>query len=300
MGNPLRYILSSLTILWLTLSASHAAFPVGDHAVIIRIDDIQDYGSPSPYALPEKMVLQYHIDNRIPALISIIPARFGKDPQLIDQIKEGITLGIFTVGIHGWLHEPFDSLSQDMQTAKMRYGKSRLEEVLGTKVLAFVPPYAKFNNDTIRALARNGLTLMSSSIYEGDIPREEDDILFIPQTVTTAEADPGTDTWTQLQFESITRQIEESWASYGAAILVIHPRQFIDESGDDRWKTYVQVIEWIQANDGEILRREPSNPKEQLNFNPFMISVGIFAGMVSTLLVAFKVSSKRKDKKSRY
>jgi len=295
-GNTIKGALSSFVFLLLAFSMNHALFPVRERAVIIRIDDMQDYGQPSSYAPPEKMALQYHVSERIPALLSIIASRFGNDPQLIDQIQEGLRLGIFTIAIHGWHHQPLINLSQAEQISEMQRGKNRLETVLGIKVLSFVPPYNKFNDATVEALKKNGLTLMSAAIYEGDVPREEDGIMFIPQTVTTAEVEFQTDSWTPLSFESIIKQIEESWNSYGVAIVVIHPRQFVGADEKDRWETYIQVIQWIRANEGKIIRPEPPNPKTG-NLDPFLLSAGLFCGMVSTLLIAFNWSAKRKSGK---
>jgi len=291
--------LGSFMFLLLTFSMSHALFPVGERAVIIRIDDIQDYGQTPSYALQEKMVLQYHISEGIPALLSIITSRFGSDPQLIDQIQEGLRRGIFTIAIHGWHHQPFTNMSQAEQISDMQIGKNRLEEAFGIKVLSFVPPYAKFNEATIEALKKNGLTLMSAATYEGDIPREENGIIFIPQTVTTAEVDSETDSWTPLSFESIIKQIEESWNIYGVAVVVIHPRQFVGSDEEDKWGTYIRVIQWIGANGGKIIRPEPPespSPKTG-NLDTFLLSVGLFTGMVSTLLIAFNWSAKRKSGK---
>ncbi|MEM3004570.1 MAG: DUF2334 domain-containing protein [Candidatus Bathyarchaeia archaeon] len=265
----------------MSLSTTHALFPVGDRAVVIRIDDVQDYGQPSPYSEPEKRLLQHHIDEQIPALISIIPTRFGKDPQLVDQIKVGLELNIFTVAIHGWHHEDFSNLTKDVQSEKMRYGKSRLETILGVEVLAFVPPYDKFNSETVTALRRSGLTLISSSTYEGDIPRQEDGIVFLPRTVTTAEVVSQSDTWTPLPLESVTKQIEESWVSYGVAVIVVHPRQFISENGEDRWSTYIRLLEWIHMNRGRLVQAEPPHPKKTpVQLDSLLVSVGLFSGMV--------------------
>jgi len=289
--------IAAFILLSLTFSTIHSLFPVGDRAVIIRIDDVQTYDQPSSYAQPEKMLLQYHITEGIPALVSIIPTRFDKDPQLVDQIKEGTNQGIFTIAVHGWHHEPFTNLSRTVQAESMQYGKNRLEAILGSQVLAFVPPYDKFNRDTIAALKISGLTLMSSATYEGDIPREEDGIVFIPQTVTSAEVVQQTDSWNLVPLTSITQQIESSWVSYGVAVIVIHPRQFYDEKGEDRWSAYIQMIEWIQQNQGKIIRAEPPRPTINLRLDPFLLSVGIFTGLVSTLLIAFNLSSKRNARK---
>lgn len=287
-----------LVLVSMSLSTSQALYPVGERVVMIRIDDIQDYGMPSPYAEPEKTLLQYHLTKRIPALLSVIASRFGNDPQLTDQMREGLNQGIFTVGIHGWRHEPFTNLTLNAQISEMQRGKNRLEAIFGTEILCFIPPYNRFNQDTIEALKENGLTVMSSATYEGDIPRKEDGILFIPQTVTTAEVIPDTDAWRQRPLKSITEQIEDSWISYGVAVIVLHPRQFVGSDQEDRWNTYIEVLEWIQSNHGRIVRPEPPTYVKPYRFDSLLLSVGIFGGLTSALIIAFNVSSRRKNEKS--
>lgn len=294
----MKEILAVLLIASLTFSPNQALFPVGERAVVIRIDDVQDYGEPSLYARPEKVLLQYHIEHGIPAMLSIIPTRFGEDPQLVDQVKEGLARRIFTVAIHGWHHTSFINLSRSAQVSELQYGKNKLENILDASVLAFVPPYSEFNQDTIYAVRTNGLTLMSSSIYVGDIPRQEDGVAFLPQTVTTA-AVVQNDTWALLPFESVTQEIKNSWDLYGVAVIVVHPRQLVGSGSEDRWLTYVNIIEWIAANQGSIIRFEPQTPETKKNIDPFLISVGIFAGLTSTLLIAFNVSAGRSNRKAK-
>ena len=289
----MRIAFAALVLLSILFSSSHALYPVGSRAVIIRIDDVQDYAQPSPYALPEKTTLQYHIDQRMPALVSVIASRFGNDPQLVDQIKEGLNMGVFTVALHGWHHSYFDNLSLTEQTADLQRGKNRLEAVLGIQVLSFVPPYAKFNDQTISAMKESGFTLFSSATYEGDVPREENGLTFIPQSVTTAEVEFNTDNWRQLPIESIAKQINESWDSYGVAVVVVHPRQFIGPDGETMLKAYAQLLDWIQNEGGKIVHVQPKSVAKKYIFDPFMISVGIFGGLTSTLLIAFNLSARR-------
>ena len=294
----MKEILTILLIASLTISSSQALFPVGERAVVIRIDDVQDYGEPSLYARPEKALLQYHIDHGIPAMLSVIPTRFGLDPQLVDQAKEGLTQEIFTIAIHGWHHASFANLSRSAQVSEIQYGKNKLDQILDANVLAFVPPFNEFNQDTIYAVKTDGLTLISSSVYAGDIPRKEDGIAYLPQTVTTATVVQN-DTWALSSFESVTQEIRNSWDLYGVAVIVVHPRQLIASGSEDRWQTYANIIEWIAANQGSIIRFEPSTPETKNSFNPFLISVGIFTGLTSTLIIAFNVSARRTNRQAK-
>ncbi len=292
----MKEILAVLLIASLALTSNSALFPVGGRALVIRIDDVQDYGEPSLYARPEKTLLQYHIEHGIPAMLAIIPTRFGEDPQLVDQVKNGVARNIFTVAMHGWRHISLANLSRSAQISELQYGKNKLETILGTNVLGFVPPYNEFNQDTIYAVRTNGLTLMSSSVYVGDVPRQEDGIAFLPQTVTTA-AVAQNDTWDLVPFESVIQEIKDSWDLYGVAVIVLHPRQLVGPNNEDRWMSYVNIIEWIVANQGNIIRFEPPTPKR--NIDPFLISVGIFSGLTSTLLIALNVSTGRSNRKAK-
>jgi hypothetical protein len=115
----------------------------------------------------------------------------------------------------------------------------------------------------------------------------------MPQTVTTAEVIPETDTWNQLSLESITEQTKNSWTIYGCAILVIHPRQFFGPDSEARWNTYYQVLDWIQSNQGRIVHPEPPRPETPHQYDSLLLSMGIFVGLTSTLLIAFNMSSKK-------
>jgi peptidoglycan/xylan/chitin deacetylase (PgdA/CDA1 family) len=278
----------------LALSSSHALYPVGSRVVVIRIDDIQDYDPASSSARAQEMLLQYHIDHNVPALLAIIGSNFGKQPRLIDQIQKGVQKGIFTIAIHGWNHMPYPAMSPSAQITDMKYAKNRLEAIFGIEISAFVPPYSNFTDATIDAMKQNHVVLISSSSYLGDIPREENGIVYIPETVETANVNLKTDSWVPVPFESIVSQIQRSWSSYGLAVALIHPRQFTGEDEADRWNIYVRMTEWIQSNDGTIIRAESTEQKMGYTLDPFLLIVVVFAGLVSTFLVILNVSARRK------
>jgi peptidoglycan/xylan/chitin deacetylase (PgdA/CDA1 family) len=298
-------LLVMVILLWLTVPSS-ALFAPGDRQAVIRIDDIQDYGGLPDFALAQQTVLQYHVDSRTPALLAIIASRFGTEPQLIDQIKTGLNLKVFSIGLHGWHHERMTNLTMADQVSQLKLGKNRVEAALGIEVRTLVPPYGDFDKDTIEAMKTVGFTMMSSAVFEGDLPREEGGILYIPQTVTSATVDLSTDSWVPLTVEEIRAQIVDSWDKYGVATMVIHPRQFLTADGVwslERWDIYLRIIQWIQANEGSLMiptppSPQPSQPPPWSNINPFFLSVAAFTGLTSTLLIAFNISARRKRRRA--
>lgn len=270
--------------------------------MVIRIDDIQDYQSIPEFTGPEYKVLQYQIDRHIPSLVALIMSRFGTDPHLLQLIRTGYGSGIFLLGNHGWHHDLFNNESASVQTQELGYAENRLQSLFGIHVLTFIPPYGGYDSNTIAAMKANQMTLISAtSDYDQSMLLEQDGILYFPQTVTTAEVDPGTDSWIPRSIDSITGQISASWDAWGVAVVVIHPRQFVDVNGtwvDSRWNIYTQMVDWVKANQGTfLLPTPPSPPVKQANVNAFLVSVGLFSGITSTLIIAFNISSKRSKQK---
>jgi peptidoglycan/xylan/chitin deacetylase (PgdA/CDA1 family) len=278
------------------------SFVPGNRVTVIRIDDIQDYPDSPGWDYAEKTVLQYQMSADVPALLAVIASRFGTDQNLISEIKSGLNSGVFYVGEHGWHHDTdFSNLSLGDQSTQMQYAKARIQTVLGFQTLAFIPPYNLYSSTTIEAMKKDGLTLISSASYTGDIPRMEGGIMYLPQTVTTANVDNQSDIWDPVSLDSITKQITDSWSSFGIAVVVIHPRQFIDQSGawsNDRWQIYLDTIAWLKNSNADIVKVDPPSPPivSGYNYNPLLISVVIFSGLTSSLLIAFNLSSKRSKK----
>jgi peptidoglycan/xylan/chitin deacetylase (PgdA/CDA1 family) len=278
-----------MILLSLALSSSHVLYPVGSKVVIIRIDDIQDWNPTSQYYQTQTMLLQYHIDHQVPALLALIGSAFGNQPQLIDMVKQGIQQNIFTIAVHGWKHVPYPSMSPSAQIADMGYAKNRLEAIFGVPVSAFVPPFSNFTDATIDAMKKNHVSLISSATYLGDSPREEDGITHIPETVTTANVNLKNNSWVPVSFESVVEQIQDSWNRYGLAVVLTHPMQFNGQDKGEPWNIYLRVMEWIQSNRGTIVPAEHSN--SEMGHTAVLLIVVVSVAIVSALLIMLR----RKD-----
>ena len=302
---PRITIVTLSLLVMLCLTSTQVAAPMftsGQHAVIIRIDDIQDYESIPEFIGPEYRILQYTIDQHVPTSVAIITSRFGTNAHLIDLIKTGFNQEIFLLGNHGWHHDLYNNRSRTQQIQELGYAENRLQTIFGVHVLTFIPPYGGYNDDTIAAMKSNDMTLISpTSEYSQDMSLEKDGVLYLPQTVTTAEVDPGTDSWIPRSLRSITDQISASWEAFGVAVIVIHPRQFVDVNNtweDARWNVYTQMIDWTKANQGTFIIPTPPAPlPKPSNINPFLTSVAVFSGLTTSLLIALNVSSKRSKRK---
>ncbi len=293
----MKMLLFLLLALSVTTTPTSIQFVAGERAVVIRIDDIQDYAKQPGFADPEYTVLQYHIDNRIPTLISIVAGNFGTDRRLVNLTREGLKAGVFEIGIHGWHHVPVANQSETQQLADINRAETLFSSIFGIRVLALVPPDGGFNHGTIDAMQATGLTILSASGRGGGHPGEVfNGIVYFPETVRTAEVNASSKSWILVPMQSIASQISGSWASYGMAVVVIHPRQFVDEAGkwsENKWIAYRRMIDWIKAKGGTIVLPNPAEPKPQSSLNPFLIPVAIFSGLTSAILFTFTLRARR-------
>jgi peptidoglycan/xylan/chitin deacetylase (PgdA/CDA1 family) len=285
-----------LLVSWLLLVNS-VFLQTDQRGVVIRIDDVEDLERGHPFAEAQRRVLEYQIEQRIPALIAIIASEFGSDKELLEIVKRGIQAGVLIPAIHGWYHEPpLSDLTSEEQLSQIRMAREWLESVLGVQVKALVPPFGKFNSATIDAARKTNITLISSSIFEGDTPRLENGILFIPETVSTAEVDFETDSWVPHTLGSMIDQIKQSWTQFGTATVVIHPRQFLDMNqtwDKTRWNLYTQMIEWTHSNvDGQIIRADDARPIGKKNSNLDWFLIGGVTVAIPILVVVYRSRNK--------
>ena len=291
----------SIFVLVLSFTAAPVSTPVaaGQRAVVIRIDDIQDHAEKPSLTDPEFTVLHYHLDNRIPALLSIIAGKFGTNQRLIDLIRIGLKAGIFEIGIHGWYHDAVTNQSETQQMNDIKRAENSFSSIFGIRVLALVPPSGRYNQATIEAMHATGLTLLSASVVESGVHPGDvvNGIAYFPETVRTAEVNATSKSWVIVPMQSVTSQISGSWAAYGLAVAVMHPRQFVDVAGkwsEEKWNSYIQMVEWVKANQGSFVLPKPSVPKEQSNLNPLFIPVALVFGITSSIMMPLIVGVKGK------
>jgi peptidoglycan/xylan/chitin deacetylase (PgdA/CDA1 family) len=281
------------------LLANSTFLQINQPTVVIRIDDIQDLEQGSTFAEAQTMVLGYHIEQNIPALLAIIPSDFGSDKELLETVRRGVQLGIFTAAIHGWYHEPLTDFTPAEQLAQIRMAQEKLESLLGVGVSALVPPYGDFNDATIDAAKKTNLTLISSSIYSGDIPRIDGGLLFIPETVSTAEVDATKNDWVSDSLKTIIDQTQQSWTQYGTATIVVHPRQFLDANqtwDKARWNLYLQTLEWIRLEGSQIVKADDARPIAKKNSNLTWFLIGGFSVAMPVLAIVYRFRSKARSK----
>lgn len=129
------------------------------NCVAFRFSNVQDY-----YLDEVQVSLLNLFDSRnIPLTIAVSGDSIGDDSNVVDSIKEKLLKGNLLLANRGWELTDFTELTEQQQHDSISNTNKKLVEVFGQNSSAFIAPYNKFNDDTIKVLRENGITYLSSN-----------------------------------------------------------------------------------------------------------------------------------------
>jgi peptidoglycan/xylan/chitin deacetylase (PgdA/CDA1 family) len=188
--------------------------------VVIRIDDVQDYA----FRDAQLFLLRYHLENKMPTSLAVIPDLLESDSELLTQISESLRIGS-EVSAHGWSHEDLSKLSMIEQEWALGEAKSALMQLFGANTTVLVPPMFGYNNETLMAMRNTGFEVLSSAIDLQAPMRRPDGIVTLPATVEYSDFVDGK--WVSKSVQGLMREVDLSVERYGYAVLVIHPQELM-------------------------------------------------------------------------
>ncbi len=143
------------------LPVSNEAFGITNpcKCVIFRLDDIQDRYLDAV----QIKIMDLFLSRGEHLTIGLVMHHFGNDTLILNKISEGHKKGLFELALHGWEHKNYSTLSEQEQKSSLYKANERMQMIFGKTSDIFIPPYNKFNNDTLNAIKELGIKIMSSS-----------------------------------------------------------------------------------------------------------------------------------------
>jgi len=107
--------------------------------------------------------------------------------EKLDALVRYQELGVIEIALHGFSHQTirshdyteFEGLAPSEQSDRLSRGVSVLRAA-GLEVRAFVPPWNRYDEHTLRALGSNGLEIISSDVF--GTSESGDSLRFVPET----------------------------------------------------------------------------------------------------------------------
>jgi peptidoglycan/xylan/chitin deacetylase (PgdA/CDA1 family) len=225
------------------------------NCIVFRLDDIQDYWLNSV----QSAVMDLFMSKGQNLSLGLIMHIVGNDSKIVDKIKTGLDKGLFELDAHGWDHINYTKLSQNEQKQSLNNASMKMEKMFGTNPAVFIPPFDTFNNDTLSAMKKLGMNIISSGLPEEsrfdqnrsifianhvginnskmlaqklldnemkkDMNNKPASVVYhLPGTIFFKDFQNGK--WVKTPVDDILSNSSRNIAKYGYAIVVLHPQDF--------------------------------------------------------------------------
>jgi peptidoglycan/xylan/chitin deacetylase (PgdA/CDA1 family) len=241
-----KFIGCSLLLLVITLFP-HFHFPYEGHGldasqycncVVFRLDDIP-YDDPRVYDERSRINIDLAIMNVFIAKnqsvsLALVMHLIDQNPILLKNVLGGHRKGLFELALHGWDHVDYSNLSEMKQENSLLKANKKMEYLFGKPSSIFIPPFYSYNNNTLDAMKRLGIKIISAShgsdkgYDEYSLPnktKNTDQIYHLPQSASF-------ETWQgeipiRTPIKQILKDVDSNIAKRGYAVITIHPQSFM-------------------------------------------------------------------------
>ena len=232
---PYTILTSLLIVSMIVIPLSASAVPC--NCVIFRLDDVQDYYLNSV----QIEILQKFIDKNSNVTIGVIGNFTGNDQFVVSKVQQGHFTGLFELAIHGWNHNDYsNSTLYPLQKQKddIQLTSDKMESLWGRNSTIFLMPFNSYNNDTLNAMQSKNLKIIGSEfgqeldlndVYIANPPSNTTDsfgIYHLPQAIEYYSTASNTKT----PLNTIMTIVNSTIATYGYAVVTLHPQDFSEKS----------------------------------------------------------------------
>jgi len=250
------------------------------NCVIFRFDDITDASLPKA----KITMMNDFIDRGIPLSLGVVAAHLGNYPStgVYNKTIEGVNSGLFDVTIHGNSHDDYSMMNLTAQRSELSAAEQHIESLFGAKSRIFMPPYNRYNQDTLTVLAEQGMSVMATTVTidnnvtnkyfltDGNATKDEfythnsklriSDvngklIYHIGHNLASFTAMHDANKFGQAAENEIEKRVQQSIADRAYGVVVLHPYDFVnvvngtnqDSINATRYQELTDVINWVVA-----------------------------------------------------
>lgn len=201
-----------------------------------------------------------------PTQKDIIPIPSKQEDILRTAFKDGIV----DVALHGYFHRSikgnekneFDGLDYDTQVERLKRGKQYLEEIIDAPITTFVPPWNRYDLNTIRALEEVGFTTLSAAKH--GTAKKNTKLLFLPATCHLNK------------IRDAVVAARNSFSNQPVIVILFHDYDFKErgKKGSLTFQELDDILNWLKSQDNvNILSiSNASKTINDLSVNRFMLT----------------------------
>ncbi len=162
-----------------------------------------------------------------------------------DILKNGVNEGILDVALHGYSHQTisakqwteFSGLDYNSQVERLAKGKKFLEGMIDTAISTFVPPWNRYDLNTLRALEKLGFSTLSANNKIGQVT-EACKLNFLPYSCNLSK------------LRHAVKASRTSSDTQPVIVVLFHEYDFkeIDEKrGSITYQEFYELLNWLKS-----------------------------------------------------
>lgn len=224
------------------------------NCVIFRLDDTNSHFLPK---IQISIMNEFILKNQSLSL-GLIMHQIDNKSIITEKIKEGKQKGLFELDIHGWDHVDYTMLSKEEQFDTLEQSNEKMATIFGNHSQVFIPPYNKFDGDTIGVLKSVGIRILSADTssdktqyFIADKANRESPshTLYHLPAMTSFKDDNGNGIWVKVPIPTILTEIDDHVDRYGYAIVLLHPQNFAKMKNN----VFIDTLDEKEINDLSVL-----------------------------------------------
>jgi|GEM_PF-939044 len=241
--------------------------------VVFRLDDVNsDFLTKIQINLMDQFISQNQSIS-----LGLIMHRINQASPVVEKVKEGKQKGLFELDLHGWDHVDYSQLSKEEQLGTLQQASDKMNTIFGQRSQVFIPPYNKFNGDTIGVLQSIGVRIFSSDtsadknpyfVANGMNEYNSNPVLYHLPAMTSYKNDNGNGTWIKIPIQTILNDVDDSVNRYGYAVVLLHPQNFAKMENN----VFVDTVDENEIKDLSLLMYQIKS--EHLKITTFANVVG--------------------------
>jgi peptidoglycan/xylan/chitin deacetylase (PgdA/CDA1 family) len=210
--------------------------------------------------------------------IGLLGDKIGDNPKVVGLLKNRLNDNTPPIQLanRGWDNLDHTQYAEEQQSASNKKTSDKISRLFGVTPTIFIPPYNKFNNDTLDAMHENGIRYFSSnlSLDPGPYNLHNDVPFHIPETSQLSYLLDDDPFYKGTINEKAVAKIKLSLVKTGFSVVTIKSQDFAVKNGDSyqnqvdvqKLQSLESLIDLIKSNGLKIVTidqipQEVTSPK---------------------------------------
>jgi peptidoglycan/xylan/chitin deacetylase (PgdA/CDA1 family) len=203
----------------------------GCNCLAFRLDYVLDHSLTNV----QLAIIKLFQDKGVDLTVGVMGKEIGGNATTVHTLTSMLSNNNPTLKLanRGWQNLDHTQFDKEIQSASINKTEGTISRLFSVHSSIFIPPYDKFDNNTIKALQENGIGYISSTVHldSGPYNVQNDGTFHVPETNTVPDLLLDDPFYKGTIDDKALAKIEASLTHYGFSVASIRAQDFAVKSG---------------------------------------------------------------------